>query len=130
MDERWRTAHRPRIIIASRLFWVALILRLLYITFAHTYRIRLFQDHFQFGWEVGRIARAVATGYGYSDPFTGHTGPTAWCPPLFTLLLAGVFKVFGVYTAASAWVIFAIDSVFSAATAAWSMRSHGAVIQH
>jgi dolichyl-phosphate-mannose-protein mannosyltransferase len=103
--------------IKSRLFWVALIIRLFYITLAHTYRIRLFQDHFQFGWEVGRIARAVATGYGYSDPFTGHTGPTAWSPPLFTLLLAGVFKVFGVYTAASAWVIFAIDSVFSAATA-------------
>src|SRR5258706_11184464 len=70
--------------IQWRLFWVALIVRLLYITLAHTYRIRLFQDHFQFGWEVGRIARAVATGYGYSDPFTRHTGPTSWCPPLFT----------------------------------------------
>jgi hypothetical protein len=104
--------------IQWRLFWVALIIRLLYITLAHTYRIRLFQDHFQFGWEVGRIARAVATGYGYSDPFTGHTGPTSWCPPLFTLMLAGIFKIFGVYSAASAWVVFAIDSVFSAATAA------------
>ncbi|WP_255551068.1 glycosyltransferase family 39 protein [Granulicella sp. dw_53] len=103
--------------IQWRIFWVGLVVRLLYITLAHTYRIRLFQDHFQFGWEVGRIARAVATGYGYSDPFTGHTGPTAWCPPLYTLLLAGVFKVFGVYSATSAWVIFAIDSVFSAATA-------------
>ena len=101
-----------------RIFWVALVVRLLYITLAHTYRIRPFLDNFQFGWEVGRIARAVATGYGYADPFTGHTGPTAWCPPLFTLLLAGVFKVFGVYSAASAWVIFAIDSIFSAATAA------------
>ncbi len=103
--------------VQRRIFWTGLIIRLLYITLAHTFLIRLFQDHFQFGWEVGRIARAVATGYGYSDPFTGHTGPTAWCPPLFTLLLAGVFKLFGVYTAASAWVIFAIDSVFSAATA-------------
>jgi 4-amino-4-deoxy-L-arabinose transferase-like glycosyltransferase len=103
--------------VQRRIFWVALVARLLYITLAHTYRIRPFLDHFQFGWEVGRIARAVANGYGYSDPFSGHTGPTAWCPPLYTLLLAGIFKVFGVYSAASAWVIFAIDSVFSAATA-------------
>src|SRR5437899_706609 len=66
-----------------RLFWVGFVVRVLYITLAHTYRIRLILDHFQFGWEVGRIARAVATGHGYSDPFTGHTGPTAWCPPLY-----------------------------------------------
>lgn len=99
-----------------RIFWVALVLRVLYITLARTYHIRLAQDHFQFAWEVGRIARALATGYGFSDPFTGHTGPTAWTPPLFPLLLAGVFKLFGVYTSTSAWVILTIDSVFSAAT--------------
>ena len=66
---------------------------------------------------MGRIARALVTGYGYADPFTGHSGPTAWVPPLYPLLLAGVFKIFGVYTAASAWVILTINSIFSAATA-------------
>src|SRR5580704_16620652 len=86
-----------------RIFWTALIVRLLYITLAHTYRIRLANDDFEFGWEMGRIARALATGFGYSDPFEGHTGPTAWTPPLYPLLLAGVFKLFGVYTLASAW---------------------------
>jgi hypothetical protein len=100
-----------------RIFWTALIVRLLYITLAHAYRIRLGNDHFEFGYEMGRIARALATGYGYADPFNGHTGPTAWTPPLYPLLLAGVFKIFGVYTRASAWVILAINSVFSAATA-------------
>jgi len=100
-----------------RIFWVGLIIRLLYITLAHTYRVRPTRDHFEYGWEAGRIARALATGYGYSDPFVGHTGPTTWLPPLFPLLLAGVFKVFGVYTAASAWVTLAIDSVFSAGIA-------------
>ena len=100
-----------------RLFWTALIVRLLYITLAHTYRIRLGNDHFEFGWEMGRIARALGSGYGYADPFNGHTGPTAWTPPLYPLLLAGVFKLFGVYTLKSAWVILAINSVFSAATA-------------
>jgi 4-amino-4-deoxy-L-arabinose transferase-like glycosyltransferase len=100
----------PRLI-----FWIALALRILTITIGHTYRIRSFQDHFQFGWEMGRVARALATGYGYADPFVGHTGPTAWVPPLYPLLMAAVFKIAGVYTALSAWILLAINSVFSAA---------------
>lgn len=100
-----------------RLFWAAFLVRVLYMTLAHTYRFRLVEDHFQFGWEMGRIARALATGYGYADPFRGHTGPTAWVTPLYPLLVAGVFKLFGVYTLVSAWVILAINCLFSAFTA-------------
>jgi len=99
------------------IFFTGLILRVLYITIAHTYRFRPFEDHFTFGYEMGRIARALATGYGYADPFNGHTGPTAWEPPLYPLLLAGVFKLCGVYSALSGWLILALNSVFSAATA-------------
>jgi 4-amino-4-deoxy-L-arabinose transferase-like glycosyltransferase len=105
----------------ARIFWVALAVRVLYMTLAHTYRIRVSEDHFQFGWEAGRIARALVTGYGYSDPFANaylaHTGPTAWLPPLYPLLLAAIFRVFGVFTLTSAWVLFIIQSAFSAATA-------------
>src|ERR1700721_3496094 len=97
------------------IFWVGFLLRVAYITLAHTYRIRLSEDHLQFGWEMGRIARALVTGFGYADPFTGHSGPTAWVPPLYPLLLAGVFKVFGVYSAKSAWVILTLNGIFSAA---------------
>jgi hypothetical protein len=103
------------------IFWTGLIIRVLYMTLAHTYRIRPAEDHFQFGFEAGRIARALVTGYGYSDPFASiwlaHTGPTAWLPPLYPLLLAGIFRCFGVYTPTSAWVLFAFQSVLSAATA-------------
>jgi hypothetical protein len=101
----------------SSIFWTGLLLRVLYLTLAHTYRVRLGQDHLQFGWEMGRVARALATGFGFSDPFTGHTGPTAWVPPLYPLFIAAVFKLFGVYTAKSAWVILTVNSIFSAATA-------------
>jgi hypothetical protein len=105
----------------ARIFWVAFAVRVLYMTLAHTYRIRVSEDHFQFGWEAGRIARALVTGYGYSDPFANaflaHTGPTAWLPPLYPLLLAAIFRIFGVFTPASAWVLFTIQSAFSAATA-------------
>jgi hypothetical protein len=83
-------------------------------TVARTYHFRPTDDHFAFGWEMGRLARAVATGYGYADPFTGHTGPSAWTMPLFPLVLAGVFKVFGVYTLRAAWVAVAINCLFSA----------------
>jgi len=100
----------------SSMFWVGFLVRVLYITLGHTYHLRVVQDHFQFGGEMGRIARALATGFGYSDPFTGHSGPTAWVPPLYPLLLAGIFKIFGVYTAKSAWIILTINSIFSAAT--------------
>ena len=39
-------------------------------TLARTWHIRPYEDHFQFGWEAGRIARALVTGYGYADPFS------------------------------------------------------------
>ena len=98
-------------------FWAAFAIRVLYVSLAHTYRIRGFDDHMLFGEEMGRIARALATGRGFADPFRGHTGPTAWVGPLFPLLLGGVFKLFGVFTPLSAWVIFVLDSFFSALTA-------------
>jgi 4-amino-4-deoxy-L-arabinose transferase-like glycosyltransferase len=113
----WMRAGHDESTLARRLFWAGFLVRVLYITLAHTYRIRLILDHFQFGWEMGRIARAIVQGQGYANPFNGHSGPTAWTPPLYPLLLAAVFKLFGIYTAASAWVIFTLNSIFSAATA-------------
>jgi 4-amino-4-deoxy-L-arabinose transferase-like glycosyltransferase len=98
------------------IFWAGLLVRILYVTFAHSYRINDIQDHFNFGYEMGRIARSLVTGYGYANPFNGNSGPTAWVPPLYPLLIAAVFKVFGIYTAISAWVMLALNSIFSAAT--------------
>jgi 4-amino-4-deoxy-L-arabinose transferase-like glycosyltransferase len=78
------------------------------------YRTRPAEDHFAFGWEMGRVARSIASGEGFSSPYGGHTGPTAWEPPLYPYLMAGVFKIFGVYTYASAWALLTINSFFSA----------------
>jgi len=103
--------------LQKRMFWVAFAVRVLFLTFAHKYSLRTDWDHFEFGYEMGRIARALVTGFGYADPFSGHTGPTAWVPPLFPLILALVFKLFGVYTLTSAWVILTINSAFSASIA-------------
>ncbi len=114
---RLPSATRAELRAPWSIFWVAFAVRVLYLTLAHTYRIRAYDDHMLFGEEMGRIARALATGFGFSDPFRGHTGPTAWVGPLFPLLLAGVFKLFGVFTPLSAWVILVINSFFSALTA-------------
>src|ERR1700685_2631358 len=95
---------------------IALFLRLAVITIGHTYRITPRRDHFQFGWEMGRLARSIATGQGFSSPTDLPTGPSAWAPPLYPYILAGIFKLFGVYSALSAWVILAFNSVFAALT--------------
>jgi 4-amino-4-deoxy-L-arabinose transferase-like glycosyltransferase len=96
------------------IFWVALFIRIAYMTLAHTWHLRPFEDHFAFGYEMGRIARALVTGYGYADPFTGHTGPTAWVPPVYPWILAADFKFFGLYSALAAWMILAFDCVLNA----------------
>jgi len=58
------------------------------------------------GWgtETTRIAASIANAEGFSSPFRLATGPSAWIPPVYPYLLAGIFLVFGVFTAASYWV--------------------------
>jgi 4-amino-4-deoxy-L-arabinose transferase-like glycosyltransferase len=97
-------------------FWmvaIALFLRLGWIIGDQTYKFQSSEDHFGFGWEMGRIGAAIASGHGFSNPFGV---PTAWEPPLYPYLTAGVFHVFGIYSPASAFVLLAINSVFSALT--------------
>jgi len=70
----------------------------------------------RFGWEMGWIARAIASGHGYSSPYFPWTGPTAMQPPLYPSLLAAVFKFLGVYSFASAFAILTINSLLSVLT--------------
>lgn len=80
------------------------------------YHTRRGEDNFGFGFEMGRVGRSIALGQGFSSPYEGNTGPTAWEPPLYPYLIGGVFKIFGVYTYASAWVLLSINSLFAAFT--------------
>src|SRR5215470_4845590 len=103
----------------NSLLWIVAIgfaLRFGYIVLDHTYRFRTPDNNFSFGFEMGRIGRAIATGHGFADPFEGHTGPTAWEPPLYPYLIAGIFKIAGVYTPASALILLSLNSLFSALT--------------
>ncbi len=105
--------------IRTSTFWmvaIALFLRVGWIIVGHTYKFKDLENNFGFGWEMGRIGAAIATGRGFSDPFGVPTGPTAWEPPLYPYLVAAVFRQFGIYSHASAFVLLSINSVFSALT--------------
>lgn len=95
---------------------LSFVLQVATIGVARQYRTRPGEDHFAFGWEMGRIARSIALGQGFSNPYGGNTGPTAWEPPLYPYLMGGVFKVFGIYSYASAWMLLSINSLLSALT--------------
>jgi len=100
-------------------FWIvaiALFLRIAWIILGHTYKFKATDDHFGFGFEMGRIASSLASGHGFSSPFGGMTGPTAWEAPFYPYFMAGVFRLFGIYSNASALVLLTINSVFSALT--------------
>jgi 4-amino-4-deoxy-L-arabinose transferase-like glycosyltransferase len=99
-----------------RLMLISFVLQIAAIGILRQYKTRAGDDHFGFGWEMGRIARSIAQGEGFSNPYGGHTGPTAWEPPLYPYLMGGVFKVFGVYTYASAWVLLTINSLLTVLT--------------
>ncbi|HET8667507.1 MAG TPA: glycosyltransferase family 39 protein [Terriglobales bacterium] len=98
------------------------VLRILGILLLHTWRVRAYDklngmQNFSFGYETGRIAASIANGFGFANPFDGMTGPTAWVAPLYPYLTAGVFRIFGTYSHSSAFVLLAINSLFSALTA-------------
>lgn len=104
---------------STSFFWmvaIAFLLRLGIILLNHTYKFKPVDNDFSFGWEMGRIGRAIASGRGFADPFDARTGPTAWEPPLYPYLIAGVFRLTGIYTQASAFLLLTINSIFSALT--------------
>jgi 4-amino-4-deoxy-L-arabinose transferase-like glycosyltransferase len=109
---RWRRLRTSPGWIAG----IALLLRVGWIVLGHTYRFKSTDHNFGFGWEMGRIGASLASGHGFSNPFGPATGPTAWEPPLYPYLIAGVFQVFGTYSRMSAFVLLTLNSVFSALT--------------
>ena len=56
---------------------------------------------FMRGIEMGLLAKSLLAGQGLSSPFGGSTGPTAFIAPVYPLLVAGVFRVFGEFSRTS-----------------------------
>jgi 4-amino-4-deoxy-L-arabinose transferase-like glycosyltransferase len=83
-------------------------------------------NHIQIGYEVGRVAQAIAEGRGFSSPLNVDSGPTAWFTPVYPYILASVFKIFGVFTNKSFMAILTFNSLCSALTCLpiWMIGQH------
>jgi len=94
----------------------ALAVRLGVVAFVYNDWLDASRDHYYFGYENGRVARSIALGQGVSNPLHGNSGPTAMIMPVYPVILAGVFKILGIYSKASAIAILSLNSLFSALT--------------
>jgi 4-amino-4-deoxy-L-arabinose transferase-like glycosyltransferase len=91
---------------------VALTVRLAVIPFVY----RDWMDPFVLEhWAFGLIARSIASGHGFGSPFA-NTGSSALLPPVYSYLLAGIFKIFGIETKSSILAALSLNSLFSALT--------------
>lgn len=68
------------------------------------------------GIEMGLLAKSLLAGQGLSSPFGGSTGPTAFIAPVYPLLVALVFKIFGSFTTTSAIVVMLAQTALNLVT--------------
>jgi len=103
-----------RKIILSPVYMVlfAFVIRVLYTSMTRSYYFVGLWDLF----EPAALARSLAIGHGYSDPYTVTTGPSALIPPVYPWVTSLAFRVFGVYSHGAGFVMVVFNSVFSALT--------------
>jgi len=89
---------------------VALVLRLAVISVPN-FEDLMDADHIH-AWEQGNVARALTAGHGFGSPFVSDQ-PSAIMPPVYPLIVAGFFKVFGVHTRQSILAIHAFDCLIN-----------------
>ena len=64
--------------------------------------------------EVGNVADSLARGQGFCCLFRQPTGPTAWLAPVYPLLIAAIFKLFGSFSVAAFYASALMNCLFSA----------------
>lgn len=70
-----------------------------------------------YGYELGRVASAIAAGLGFSSPLRMvDSGPTVWFTPIYPYLVAGIFKIWGIFSDESRLIIETLNCAFSALT--------------
>jgi len=99
--------NRPQPAVSQRTTWTVLAIALLLRSLV------ILQVLFRYppGWlytrgnEMGFLAKSLLAGQGLASPFGVPTGPTAFIAPAYPILIAGIFKLFGIDSVASAVVI-------------------------
>jgi hypothetical protein len=111
--------HRFKRVFGSPSFIVvfAFALRVLVIWLVWRQMPAPIKTNVPYGYELGRVARAIAAGEGFSSPLHDlDTGPTAWFTPIYPYLVAGIFKVWGIYSDLSRLIIATLNCAFAALT--------------
>jgi 4-amino-4-deoxy-L-arabinose transferase-like glycosyltransferase len=95
---------------------VALLVRLIYLAhFVYAQPIPV-KHQYKVLHETGSIATSIASGHGYSSPLIDPSGPTAWITPVYPYLLAGAYKIFGLFSLRADVFMRLLNVLFSAAT--------------
>lgn len=119
-DSRSRGVPPGSLGYGRSLLWcvlAALAVRFIVVAFAYPGFLPPGREHWLFGFEAGKIARSIVLGHGFGNPYYGgNTGPTAELGPAIPYIMAGIFKLFGIYTKTSAIVMLGVNSLFSALT--------------
>ena len=100
-------------------FCIACVALLLRFWFLHDYirtKLVAVDGLFKSRYETFNIAVSIATGHGFASPLGVPTGPTAWITPVYPYIMAGIFKVFGLYSFSSNVAVRVADILFSVAT--------------
>ena len=104
---------RERLRRVPVLLWmvlIALLLRLAAIPF-DTIENLMDANHVH-AWEQGNVARALVAGQGFGSPFAS-TQPSAVMPPVYPLIVAVFFRIFGIHTARSIFAIHTFDCLIN-----------------
>jgi 4-amino-4-deoxy-L-arabinose transferase-like glycosyltransferase len=107
------TAEKNRNASVKRLALMALFAFILRLMITPYINELMNPEHIQC-WEQGNSAAALVQGHGFGSPFDAHYQPSAIMPPVFPLIVAAIFKVFGVRTVASVYAVHAFDCLVSA----------------
>jgi 4-amino-4-deoxy-L-arabinose transferase-like glycosyltransferase len=94
-------------------FLVALALRLAIVPFNSLLFEDLMDANHIHAWEQGNVARSLVAGHGFGSPLVSNQ-PSAIMPPVYPLIVAGFFLVFGVHTSHAILAIHIFDCVINA----------------
>jgi 4-amino-4-deoxy-L-arabinose transferase-like glycosyltransferase len=97
------------------LIGVLLLAVVVRVAFAAATTSWVFPDRWNYAFEMGQIGASIAEGHGFSSPGPPPR-PTAWMPPLYPYLIAGVFALFGTYSIASALILEALQVALAGLT--------------
>lgn len=89
----------------------ALVLRLAVTPF-HNFENLMDADHIH-AWEQGNVAEALLAGRGFGSALMSSQ-PSAMMPPVYPLIVAVLFHLFGIHTAASIFAVHALNCLFNA----------------